>query len=245
MPKIVVRDVFRLSVNNSTIKLQIKLFSWLHYYSLLALSPQISTMGITSRCVGDESNSHCLFLDYDDCMYSVVKRDVELCQKNYDMGTAVILRSGEADYNIAGDEYSNYHAIFAQKGSFAEVCEIVGNTHADENFRLVPIRFNYRTYVLRIFPKYSEDGRMLKDIPKLREVVFAETGRETNLAMYEFLRKYYDVPEWTGRYAPNLDMLTELGIIHYNTTMGWNRTFMLKLKSLLSNIKMHMRGVNR
>lgn len=242
VPRIIIGKSFRFSVNRSTIKLQLRLFSWLHYYGLLVILPSINTMGVLSRCAGDGFNRHCIFLDYDDCMLSVVENDIRFVQRQYDAGTAVILQSGETDFNVAGAEYGNWHVIFPTKASFSEVHEIVGQTHTDFNFREVPAKFNYRAYVLRIYPKVSENGAIIRDRPVFRRLMLGPTTREVYRPLYDFLRKWYAMPGWPAKFAPNLDNLTELSLIRYNTTMGWHGAISDKIKSLRTNIRMHLMG---
>lgn len=240
MAKIKLGRVVRFSVTKSAVKLHIKLGTFLHFYGICCINPRINTLGVISRC---SDGNHCIFGDYDDCHYSVIKADILRVQRDYDAGTAVILSSGELSENIVGEVYGNFHVVFCSKYNFATVNEIIQNMHTDLNFRDISRNFSYRTHVLRIYPKYSENGKMIQDRPKLYAVMYAETRHETNYAMYDFLRKYYGVPEWTGKYAPNLDTLTEVGIIHYNTTMGWKFAVKERLKSLGAKIKMQVNGV--
>lgn len=240
MAKLKIGRALRFSVTKSAIKIHLKLGTFLHFYAIGCLNPVVNTMGVISRCA---DGMHCLFADYDDCHYSVVLDDIERAQRDYEAGTAVVLSSGELSENIQGEKYGNFHVIWCSKHTFATVNEIVQNLHTDINFRDIARNFNYRTHVLRIYPKYSEKGRIIQDRPKLYDVVFAETNHEINRAMYEFLRKWYDVPEWVGRYAPRLDGLTELGLIHYNTTMGFSPAIKQRLKSLGAKLKMQVVGV--
>jgi hypothetical protein len=208
---------------------------------LLVLSPTVNTMGLVSRCSGDPKQHHVLFLDYDDCHESVVDGDVRYIQRYHGAGNAVVLRSGELDSNIHGEFYGNFHVICPAKFRFKEVCDIIANTHSDYNFREVAKRFNYRVFVIRIYPKYSEDGRMLKDRPHLHKVVYAKTSREVNGGIFHFLQKWYGVPDITGVYAPKLDGLEKVGIINYQTTLGWRIVLSQRIKSLGVKIKMHLK----
>lgn len=243
MPKIKLGRALRISFSKSTMKIHLKLGAFLHLYCLLALSPRINTMGVLSRVKGDLYLRHVYLADYDDVMLEQVRADCEFVQREYDAGTMVILQSGESDTNIAGNVYGHYHVIAPQKFSFSELNEIIGSVHADENFKTVSSRFNWRAFCLRIYPKYSENGRIISDRPKLVDVMYAPTVRETNTAMYDFLRKYYLMPEWKLGFEPNLDTLTTLSVLKYNTTMGWNFAMTQRLKSLGAKIKMQVRGV--
>jgi len=236
MPKIVLGKSFRFSLNKSTMKLQLKLSRWIHLYCLLVLAPNIRTMGLLSRCKGDEFNRHCLFGDYDDCMLSVVRADARFAQRMYDAGPIVVLQSGESDRNVAGAEYGNFHTICPQKFSFAECNEIVAQTHTDFNFREVAVKFNYRAHVLRIYPKVSADGEVIRDRPIFRELLYAPTGRETCTAMYDFLKKWYGMPD----YPANHDGRSQLSIIDYNTTGGWRMAITDRFKKLAAKIRMQM-----
>jgi len=240
MGRIKLGRALRLSVSKSAIKVHLKLGTFLHIFSIVCLNPVVNTMGVISRC-GD--GMHCLFADYDDCHYSVVKDDILRAQRDYGVGTAVVLSSGELSANIHDEIYGNFHVIFCSKHTFAAVNEIVQNLHTDINFRDIARNFNYRTHVLRIYPKYSENGSVLQDRPRLHDVVFAETGHEINRAMYDFLRKWYGAPAWVGSFVPKLDDLTNLGLIHYNTTVGWSPAIKQRLKSLGAKFKMQVMGV--
>lgn len=243
MAKIKLGRALRISFSKSTMKFHLKLGTFLHLYTLISLNPTVSTMGLLNRVQGDEYNRYMLFMDFDDAILKVIRADVLFAQRQYDAGTAVILQSGETDSNIAGDVYGNFHVIFPQKFSFEEVNEILGMSCCDEGFKTTSSHFNWRAFCLRIYPKYSENGKMIQDRPKLYDVMYDETRRETNTAMYDFLRKYYGVSEWTGKYAPNLDKLTTLSVIKYTTTMGWNFAVMERLKSFGAKIKMQVNGV--
>jgi hypothetical protein len=234
MPKMLLGRAVRFSVTKSSIKFHLKLGKFLHFYGICCLNPVINTMGVISRCA---DGMHCLFADYDEVHYSVLRDDILRVQRDYEAGTAVVLSSGELSMNIQGEIYGNFHVIFCSKHTFATVNEIIQNMHTDLNFRDISRNFSYRTHVLRIYPKYSEDGALIQDRPKLYDIIHAETNHEINRAMYDFLRKYYGVPEWTGIYAPKLDMLTDLGIIKYNTTMGWKPAIKQKVKSLFGKGK--------
>jgi len=239
MPKIKLGRALRISFNKSSVRMHLKIFPWLNFFTMLVLMPQVNTMGIISRCVGDRFRKHVLFMDFDDVHESVVRGDVEFVQREYDAGTAVILRSGELDCNTAGEFYGNFHVICPQKFTFREVIEIISHLHTDENFATIATHFNYRAFVLRVYPKYSENGRMLKDRPVLHDVMWSQTGRETYQALYEFLMKYYLMPAWEGLLAPRSDGLKVLGIIKYQTTEGFRVAFQKRIKSSLQNIKMH------
>jgi hypothetical protein len=63
-------------------------------------------------------------------------------------------------------------------------------------------------------------------------------------ALYGFLKCYYEMPEWEGSFSPDLDGLTELNLINYNTTVGWAPAIMQKIKSLATKIKMHLGGLH-
>jgi len=241
VPKIVLGRALRISVSKSAMKLHLKLGTFLHLYSIVVLNPMVRTLGILSRCKDDEDGLHCLFGDYDDCMLTVVVDDVMRIQRQYDGGTAVILRTGKSDFNATGDEYGSWHVIFPAKFLFEEVVEIISKTHCDYNFRDVSRSFNWRAYCLRIYPKYSEDGAIIRDRPTLRDVIWSETGREIHQAMYDFLHLYYGMPEWEGLLAPKLDGLMELNVLHYNTTAGWNSAFRERIKRCWLSIKMRLR----
>lgn len=241
MPKIEVGKNFRLAVNKSSVSLRASILN-LHLNAGLTLNPNIETVGVMSRTSGQELR-HCLFLDFDSVVLQILRDEVRMLQSLEDVGTAVILASRE-EKNVHGEPYGNYHVMFLTKWTLKEAKDLMDLTSCDLRFRKVPYFFNYKSWVLRVAPKYYFKGGKLKvwaDKPHLREVIYSPTKREINGPLYDFLIRYYGMDEWQGSCKPKFDRCKNLPLMHYQTTLGWTpirlKLMRRKAEALLSKFK--------
>jgi len=207
---------FRFAVNKSTIKLHGK-FLGLHFYGLVSMHPRVQTMGLTNLLV---DNQLVMFIDYDNVFLYRVLKEVRMLQREFDIGTAVVISTGE-DVNESKQAYGNYHVIALGKMRYHELLDALGHTSCDRNFLRVPEYFNGRYHVLRIAPKYDEQWRELRDRPYLRNVLWSKTKRVCSLGIYKFLCKYYDMPPFpSGLVKPTFDKFNCIRLLKYQTTEG-------------------------
>lgn len=233
---------FEFAVNKSTIKLRMNL-NFIHVFGMVSLNPNIHTLGLVSRC---NDGMHCLFLDYDDVMLSVVLKEVRMLQRKFKIGTAVILATYE-DFNVSGDAYGRYHVIFPSKHRFIHASHMMKETSCDANFKRVPQYFNHRAWVLRVLPKYANGWEKLVERPHFHDILYSETDCTISRPVYEFLVKYYGMPEWTGSYKPRMDGFHMLNVMYYQTTEGkWLvnpfKAVWKTLKAMKKNIIMYVKS---
>lgn len=143
-----------------------------------------------------------IFCDYDTVLdFSVVEEDFKLIQNLYQLPPAYIFSSSEG----------KYHLICLAKFSHAEVHEILQYTRIDSNYKTMPLRSSFRSYILRIGPK----GK--KDRPKFIKII-GETKNldmEISSAHLDFLKKLYpNLPEIKYQ---NKDNLLQVKINTYET----------------------------
>jgi len=206
---------FRLAVNKSTIKLNVRILGF-HFYSILSMHPRMKTIGVSNLLLDGKMVT---FLDYDSVFLYRVRKEVRMLQRRWDIGSCAIISTGE-DIDEQGKAYGNYHVIGLGKLNYQELFDMLEETSVDRNFRRVPEYFNGRYHVLRIAPKFNENWEEVRDRPYLREVLLSETKRECSRAMYDFLRKYYGFPELVGRFKPRFDNFAVLRLVEYTTTHG-------------------------
>jgi len=206
---------FRLAVNKSTMKVNLK-FLGFHFYSIMSMSPRVKTMGVTNLLLDDKL---VFFGDWDNVFLYRVRKEVRKLQRKFDIGSVAILSTGE-DIDDQSKAYGNYHAIGLGKLNYHELFDMLEETSVDRNFVRVPEYFNGRYHVLRIAPKYSEGWDELRDRPHLREALLVRTNRECSRGMYDFLKLYYGFPELKGKYKPVFDKLKNIRFIEYQTTHG-------------------------
>lgn len=213
--KIRIGRKFRLAVNKSTVKVNLK-FLGFHFYSIMSMSPRVNTMGVTNLLLDDRL---VFFGDWDNVFLYRVRKEVRKLQRKFDIGSVAILSTGE-DIDDQTKAYGNYHAIGLGKLDYHELFDMLEETSVDRNFVRVPEYFNGRYHVLRIAPKYSEGWESLRDRPQLREALLGKTTRECSRGMYDFLKLYYGFPELKGEFKPRFDNLKNIRLIQYQTTHG-------------------------
>jgi len=162
-------------------------FRYLFTVRLIKL-PTLATIGITNRT---EDSYFLPFFDYDEVEQKVVEEDIDFFQKNFKIGSCLLLQSS-IDYSKETTNVGNYHVIGLTKFTFPEIRDIIYLSRSDEHFKR-GWEYQSRCWVLRIAEKVDANGQEVKMKPKLLKVVKNETDREANLAMIKFLELYYKV----------------------------------------------------
>ena len=200
-------------VNKSTIKLTINLFNKLHLYGMVSLNPDVKTLGVANLC---SDGKLVLFCDWDNVYYSRVMMELSQFQKKYDTGPIYILATEEL-YDEAGELYGNFHAIGLGKWKYHELMDALEELSIDRNFKRISEYFTGRHHVLRIYPK-TKNGRILKDKPKFKNVLYCSTKRECNSALYKFLQQYYNAPSVPKDLKCKWDDSSVYKVTRYGTT---------------------------
>jgi len=157
------------------------------------------------------------FFDYDEVFEKEsLMRDIYFIQKNYDVGTLLILKSS-VDINKSGQERARYHVIGFTKFTFKEYREMLENVRCDEQFK-DGYKFNeFRAWVLRIGEKRYLHSNKIKPIPFPIEVVPSKTSKEANHGMLMFIKKYHDI-DLSG-YFRKIDKTKNVYITCYHTSV--------------------------
>jgi len=87
-------------------------------------------------------------LDYDHCDIDVVEEDWKLIQNLYKLPPAYIFESSK----------NKFHLLCLAKFPHGKIYEILQYTRVDNNYKTMPLRTAFRSYVIRISPK-GKKGR--------------------------------------------------------------------------------------
>jgi len=141
-------------------------------------------VGISSMC--EDNQFHCLFLDYDKIARWIMEKDLERLSKIY--GPFIVVSSKREKKE--GIEVGNYQAINCGKHFPSEIIEIQRTTHCDGAYLSMPLRNQFRSWVLRTSSKGSRKA------PKYLTVIGKDEqlDLEVSRAHYEWLKKCYKVP---------------------------------------------------
>lgn len=104
-----------------------------------------------------EDNRGIFVGDWDNCDLNVLEEDYKLIQKLYKMPPGYLFQTKE----------NNFHIISLKKFPHSKIYEILLNTRCDENYKTMPLRSKYKTYVIRISDKKgSKKPKFIKTIGK-------------------------------------------------------------------------------
>lgn len=129
--------------------------------------PYMKVKGWTSRC---EDLQHVYFSDYDNILWWILKQELEMLIKKYDLPPFYVFTTSES-VDEFGEVYGNYLVINLAKNPFWKVCEIQSGTHADPGHKMIPRVYRFKSWVLRL----GEKGK--KPSPQFKEIV-GKTDRE-------------------------------------------------------------------
>lgn len=144
-----------------------------------------------------------LTIDYDQVEFNVVFEDYMLIQEIYKLPQAYFFKTKEG----------NYHVICLKKFYSAEIAEILSKTRCDSNYKDMPLRNKYRSWVLRISDKNG--SKRPKYIGKLGELIFNNLNFEISTAHKNLLKRLY--PKIKHPKYNKEDMLKTIKLQHYET----------------------------
>lgn len=134
--------------------------------------PQI-VVGYSNMC---EDGKGILLIDYDNVDESVVLEDYRFLQRDYRLPKAYLFTT----------KPGNYHVVCLEKRTPMKINEILQRTRCDENYKTMPLRSPYRSWVLRISEKNGSNK------PKLIGMIgLMYPGRIQSNAHFELLKKFY------------------------------------------------------
>jgi hypothetical protein len=160
--------------------------------------PQL-VKGISNVC---EDQKGIITVDYDEVDKSIVLEDYKYIQEKFKLPPGYLFTTKEG----------NFHVICLYKALQSTIFEILSNTRCDSNFRSMPLRNPYRSYVLRISQKQGSKK------PKFLELI----GRTINLDK-EISSAHYNLISKIHKKLPMItykkkDNLTKLKIHTYETS---------------------------
>ena len=165
---------------------------------LIARKPDKETYGITSRCYGGQ---HVIFLDYDGLKMEEIEEEIMFLIKEFHLSDFYIFENDRPD---------SYHAICLDKFNLYEAIDIISRTSADKGFKIAPILFKQKRWVLRVLPK----GKRKK--PKFYGIIqSAFNSLEISTAHKIFLEINYNLKIKKYKYEDGVKDFVE--VCKYNT----------------------------
>jgi hypothetical protein len=172
--------------------------------------PSTFTLGLTNRT---EDNYFVPFLDYDKVEEQVIYDDIDFLQKNFDLGTALVIVSSDREQEMpSGRIIGNYHIIFFTKLTFPECREVIDLSRCDYKFKK-GWRFQQRAWVLRVLGKKGIDGLEKKPRTRVLRIVKAPTTRVANRALIILIEKLHNLR--MVNYFKKVDKTISASIIEY------------------------------
>lgn len=151
--------------------------------------PTLATVGLTNK-----TSDHFFvpFMDYDNVEEKTVIEDAEFLQRNFDVGTMIVLRSSRLYDKEGGDTVGNYHLIGFTRFMFPQIKEIIETSRCDSHFKY-GWKYQSRCWVLRCFDKLDYGGTPVKKRPELMLVLKSSTSRVANKGLLSFFEQMYNV----------------------------------------------------
>jgi hypothetical protein len=164
--------------------------------SLTILNKPQVVSGFSNRC---EDGMQILTIDYDNVDISVVEEDWEFISQKFELSFGYLFKTAKG-----------FHVICLQKFIPAEIYEILRYTRCDDNYRDMPLRNPFRSYVLRISPK--KNGKRPKFIKKLDSFIDNPTISKAHRMLLHKLYPKIKFPHWITE-----DTLTKVKLNVYET----------------------------
>lgn len=152
------------------------------YASLVIFKKPKLVSGMSSYC---DDGKHTLFIDYDNVAKRIVIGDFNRIQQEFNLPPAYLFTTKEEN------EVGNYHIICLAKFLPRQIHQILSKTHSDLNYVSMPLRQDFRSWILRI----SNKGK--RDKPKFLDVIgkINNLNKEISTPHYRFLYRIYKLPK--------------------------------------------------
>lgn len=155
-------------------------------------SPNMNARGWSSRVIDKSGKiSECVFLDYDNILFSLVENELKYIQKKHNLTPFYVLKTSESK-KAGGEVYGNYLCVSLTKKNFGEARDIIMETHCDSSFKLVPQSYAYRTWVHRLSRKGKKNAPQFKCVIGDLKKEYVQEISETHLNL---LSELYDLPK--------------------------------------------------
>ena len=180
------------------------------------MKPDVISHGITNET---EDGKFLVFLDYDGVAYKKVLKDIHLLMDTGYICAAVTLVNSEKEMmDISGKSElkGNYNVLTFCKLGFRECETAIGLTRCDYNFKRHIEDNPQRNHVIRLGAKMKA-GKLVKPMPKLKEVILAEYGsysREHSRAHLDMVNELFGAEIDHFR---RMDTFEEVETVRYGT----------------------------
>lgn len=155
-------------------------------------NPYMEVKGYCSRVVNDDGSvKEVIFVDYDNILFRLVEDEIKYLISKYNLTPFYIFTTHE-EKDENGEYYGNYFAVCLTKKTFKEVIEIQDQLHCDVVYKKVPLRYRFKSWVLRISNKGDKPPPIFKCIIGDIQKCYNQDVSEAHLV---FLKKIYHFPE--------------------------------------------------
>lgn len=122
-----------------------------------------------------------IFLDYDNTLIDWLEDEIRYLQKKYELSNFYVFESSQKP--------NSYHAICLDKLNFHKFVRIINDTSCDEYYKTMPLKNDYRTWVLRLLRKANSER------PRLRKIIFNDSFRIKSHAHMKLLKLHYGIAD--------------------------------------------------
>jgi len=140
------------------------------------------------------------FFDFDNHLLEHLIPELRYLQEKHRLSDFYVLKSSQKPHS--------YHVICLDKLDYEEWTKILNESTCDKYYKTMPITTDYKTWVLRSFPKLDSIA------PKLIQVIKSKyQSRKKSKPHYLFLKYHYGVETK----VKNLDNLSKIYTTYYDT----------------------------
>lgn len=185
--------------NQYGIQIEFKLFKIIFKIKIHKELDTAWTVGVRNHT---QDGKRVIFLDYDQILLDeMLIPELKYLQEKYKLSEFYILKSSQKP--------NSYHAICIDKLTSREWVQLIQETSVDQNYKLMPIMADHKSWVLRILPKgHSQEPKYLMTLESKYH------KREQSKAHALFLKLHYGIKT---KHLNMLDNYTELPLIQYET----------------------------
>lgn len=154
--------------------------------------PYMDVKGWCSRVIDKRGKiSHVTFMDYDQILFNLMESELKYLIQTYNLTPFYIFTTHE-EKDENGEYYGNYIAVSITKRNVLDVLETLKESHCDNSYKLVPLSYRFKTWVLRL------SGKGSKKQPEFKCVIGdtkKKYSQQVSQAHLELMEKVYKLPK--------------------------------------------------
>lgn len=173
--------------------------------------PELRTLGVSSIT---EDQKFVLFMDFDNITLPKLHKQLGFLNKEYNYSHFMILTTGK----------NRFHVISFEKDFLSDVQKVLDNSLVDYGFKVTGCKVD-KGWILRLHPKFDEDGNVTKDKPEFVDCICFDKvpSRKLSRAHVELYSKLYPQLRYHIQSSPlfgdeYLDDNTKVEIVKYGTS---------------------------